>query len=84
MLLHLSRKHGFPTPLSDKESSLPTGKVFLFFDAKSDLMIGADYGSQILRSPWFQTTWCEIFSFSPSTPCESLPQNDMQGVTSKH
>jgi hypothetical protein len=84
MLLHLLRKHGFRAPLSDKEYSLPTGKVFLFFDAKSDLIIGADYGSQILRSPWFQTTWCGIFSFAPSTRCESLSQNDMQGVTSEH
>jgi hypothetical protein len=49
-----------------------------FFNSRSDLMVGLASGREILRSLWFQSTYWEIFSFQPSSRCESLPQNDMQ------
>jgi hypothetical protein len=70
VLLHLLRKQGFRTPLADKESFLPTAQSFIS-DSKSDLIIGADYGSEIFRSPWFQSTCWEIFSIT----CKGLLPN---------
>jgi hypothetical protein len=56
VLFHLSRKHGFAPHWPTKNLSFPPvhRHDLSFFDYKSDLMIGADYGSEIL------------FSFKPS------------------
>jgi hypothetical protein len=51
------------------------------FNSESNLMIGPGSGTEILRLPWFQSTFWEIFSFQDSSHCESLPQNDKQETT---
>jgi hypothetical protein len=71
VLLHLSQKHSFRTPLADEESFLPKDTDFLFFDFKSHLMIGADQGNEILRSPWCQSPCWEMLSMT----CKGLLPN---------
>jgi hypothetical protein len=75
VLLHLLRKHGFHTPLADEESFVSAITIFLFFNSKSDLMIGADK-KQDSSVAVVSINLLGIISFEPPNRCESLPQND--------